>query len=291
VQRVREAAARAGCLNNLKQMGLALHNYHDTNGHFPSGYAYVAPPGPAAVGPFAPAIDRPNPLSYAQSNDPGWGWAAQLLPYLEQDPLARQIQAELPVGSPSNLAARQAALAIYTCPSDRETGVFAVLALDGTEVCRASTSSYAACFGANRKALITAPDKGNGLFARASKVRIADVTDGTTTTLALGERPALFTRAPWAGAVTGGTLRTTPGAPVYYTVIRPPQVMPLARIGTKPLKDFYAEPYDFFSPHAEVVQFVFADGSARALRIGTDVGVLQALATRAGGEAVGGSDY
>ena len=84
VQKVREAAARAQCQNNLKQIGLALHNYHDTNNGFPPGYFDVAP---------WPADDA----------GPGWGWAAFILDDLEQGNVQRAINYSLPVGG--NLAA------------------------------------------------------------------------------------------------------------------------------------------------------------------------------------------
>src|SRR5438094_479446 len=74
VQKTREAASRLKCKNNLRQIGLALHNYHDRAGVFPPGYASL-------VGPNGPADDR----------GPGWGWAAFILPELEQDNLYKQI--------------------------------------------------------------------------------------------------------------------------------------------------------------------------------------------------------
>src|SRR5437868_10127366 len=76
VQKVREAAARTQCTNNLKQIGLALHAYHDSKKMFPAGY-----------------IDRNTDPSSPPDNDlgPGWGWAAYLLPHLEQDNVYRQI--------------------------------------------------------------------------------------------------------------------------------------------------------------------------------------------------------
>jgi prepilin-type processing-associated H-X9-DG protein len=135
------------------------------------------------------------------------------------------------------------------------------------------------------------PDAGNGLFARNSKIRIVDIADGTSNTLAIGERPALFAQAPWAGVMTGGTCRTTPGAPVYLSIIEQAPNMVMARIGARKLNDRYSEPYDFFSPHPGLAQFVFADGAVHALRLTTDIKVLQALATRAGGEAVSVDDF
>src|SRR5260221_7547091 len=75
VQKVREAANRMKCKNNLKQIGLALHSYHDRMGSFPPGYI-------SAVGPNGPDDDR----------GPSWGWATFILPDLEQDNLYKQIQ-------------------------------------------------------------------------------------------------------------------------------------------------------------------------------------------------------
>jgi prepilin-type processing-associated H-X9-DG protein len=91
--------------------------------------------------------------------------------------------------------------------------------------------------------------------------------------------------------MTDGTARTTPGAPVYTSFVEDWPVMVMARIGHRNLNDPYSQPYDFFSPHAQIVNFVFADGHVQGLSSSVDFLVLQALATRAGGESVDGSSY
>ncbi|MFO0841326.1 MAG: DUF1559 domain-containing protein [Gemmataceae bacterium] len=177
---------RLGCLNNLKQIGLAMHNYHAQMEHFPSGYLYNPPPA-APIAATRRVVDRATDAIFNASYDPGWGWATLLLPYLEQEPLYRQIDLALPCGSPSFDAVRATPLKVYTCPGDTQTGPFWVLARDGTRLGRASTNSYVGIYGGSVLLAIN-PAEGDGMFYQASKVRIADVTDGLTNTVAVTER-------------------------------------------------------------------------------------------------------
>jgi prepilin-type N-terminal cleavage/methylation domain-containing protein/prepilin-type processing-associated H-X9-DG protein len=293
VQQVREAANRAACQNNLKQIALALHNYHDTRGTFPPAYVYaVPPPPPGGTGGRSYILHRPPPKSFKQSCDPGWGWAALILPFLEQDNLARQINYRLPVDGPTNLAPIVMPEKIYTCPSDHETGVFTVQDQNNNDLAQAYTNSYAACWGwaSNLDNLgddiASKPDRGNGVMYRNSRIRIGDIIDGSSSTLLVGERCALFTQTPWAGVMTGGTARTTPGAPVFMSVADPAPTMTMARIGRKQFNDPLSEPYDFFTPHTGGLQFAFADGSVHSLSTTTALQILQSMATRNGGEVV-----
>lgn len=285
VQKVREAANRARCLNNLKQIGIAMHLYSDTHESLPAGYIYQ-PPAVAAL--QARKFDRPHPPGPPPPNKPGWGWAALILDGIEQSNLARQINFNLPVESPSSLAARTTVLALYTCPSDFNTGVFTVHTEVNADLATAATNSYAACYGFGGLPN-TEPDSGNGAFYRNSHTRITDITDGSSSTFLVGERAAMFARGPWAGVMTGGTIRTTPGAPVYSSIYELAPVMVMARVWNKSLNSPLSEPYDFFSPHGVVVHFLFADGSVHALSNATDLTVLQGLATMSGGEVVDGS--
>jgi prepilin-type N-terminal cleavage/methylation domain-containing protein/prepilin-type processing-associated H-X9-DG protein len=278
VQKVREAANRTTCQNNLKQIGIALQLHHDSFHAFPAGYIYryQSTTTTSTTKLFDHSKFKPIP----QQNSPGWGWAALLLPSIEQTSLAGLIDYNLPVESPSMLEQRTSALPLYMCPSDPATGVFRVLSESNQDLAGAFTNSYAACFGWGG-ILNMEPDYSNGVFYRNSRTRIADITDGTSSTLAIGERCAMFSQTPWAGVMTGGTARTTPGAPVYTSIAESAPTMTLARIGNRPFNDRYCEPYDFFSPHSGVLQILFADGSVHALSFGTNITVLQALATRA----------
>src|SRR4051794_23438608 len=99
VQKVREAANRTSCSSNLKQIGLALHHYHDTAKAFPPGYAS-------------------NFDGAGNDTGPGWGWASLLLPQMEQPALYGTIQFSQPIEAPANSAARVTFLKSYACPSD-----------------------------------------------------------------------------------------------------------------------------------------------------------------------------
>src|SRR5438876_978733 len=98
VQKVREAAARTQCQNNLKQIGLAMHDYHDANKRLPPGYR--------ATG---------NYVDGANDTAPGWGWATFILPQIEQNAIYQRLSLNQPV---PQSAAIQTIISIYLCPSD-----------------------------------------------------------------------------------------------------------------------------------------------------------------------------
>jgi len=272
VQKVREAAARTQCGNNLKQIGVALHSYHGREGAFPSGYLCQA---------------QANPNVTA----PGWGWGALLLPDLEQENLYRGINLLLPVEHPSHQAVRTTVLKIFVCPSDRDTGVFTITSDANAPLADAATNSYAACHGTGPD-LEEELDVFNGVFSRNSRIRVTDITDGSSNTIAIGERAALLAQTPWAGAVSMGTTRITPGAPTGNpNAVEEAPTQVLVHIAAHTINDPNADPEDFFAPHAGVGMFLFADGSVRPLSEGVRLAVLQALATRNGGETLNSGDF
>jgi len=292
VQKVREAAARIQCANNLKQIGLAIHQRQEVEKTIPPGYIYIEnlriivpppPPPPSGTGVFYKA-DRPPPPRFLEPIWPGWGWASYLLPYLEQAPLYSQIDFAVPTIGPQALGIRTTQLAVYTCPSDHAAGLYTVLGANFTPIVDAATNSYVACYGAGGN-LYADPKGGNGMFVANGKYDFRHLKDGLSNTIAIAERPALFAKAPWVGVLDQGTVRTTPGAPVFVSNIHPAPAMPLARFNNKSINDPWSEPYDFFSPHTSSMNTLFADGSVRSVRFTVPVEILRALATREGGEA------
>jgi len=177
VQKVREAANRIQCKNNLKQIGIALHSYHDRNKRFPPGY----------VAKVVGGVEQ----------GPGWGWAAFILDDVEQNNLRKQINFGLDISHGANAFARVQGLAIYRCPSDAYEETFVP---DPSGVTVAS-AHYVAAFGSNE--IEDDPGAGNGMFYRNSIIRIASVTDGLSNTLMVGERSQNLMKVTWTGAVTG----------------------------------------------------------------------------------------
>jgi prepilin-type N-terminal cleavage/methylation domain-containing protein/prepilin-type processing-associated H-X9-DG protein len=284
VQKVREAAARTKCQNNLKQIGLALHNHHSEYGHFPPGYG------------SAPAV-LPPPGDAGGDTGPGWGWAAHLLPYLEQDPLCRQIDFKLDITNPAHADARKQAVPVFRCPSDSPVPAgetFAVtFATPGTPIAVAF-SNYAAMFGTGEAS--EDPAHGNGVFYRNSKVNVLQITDGTSQTLAVGERSASRVWGTWTGSVTGAETPPAPGSPSTVTEEGPALV--LGHTGEPLPGPDYSDIHtpnsagahvdDFTSRHPQGVNMLMADGSVRMLTDSINPATWVGLGTRAGGEVVGG---
>jgi prepilin-type N-terminal cleavage/methylation domain-containing protein len=210
VQQAREAARRTQCKNNLMQMGVALHNYHDSLKAFPPGVVsllanpnWTMPPGGCTA--------APDDLG------PGWSFFARMLPYLEQTNYHATINFRLPLTDPSNAAARAQVIGTYRCASDPGPNLIAIydcgappstansptVLLDNV----ASTSYVGSLGGAK---IGGDPNYGcyehqpfNGIFHRNVSIRAADITDGLSTTVGIGERHSGFVRSAWAGIVAG----------------------------------------------------------------------------------------
>jgi prepilin-type N-terminal cleavage/methylation domain-containing protein/prepilin-type processing-associated H-X9-DG protein len=265
----RAAANRAACANNLRQIGLACHAHHDAVGAFPPGYH---------------ACGSTDPLA----TSPGWGWAAYLLPYLEQDDLARTILYHRPIEDSVNAAARRTAVPVYRCPADAGVPAsFRITDAAGRLVAEAAPCGYAATYGSCE--LDEVPGPREGVFYRNSHIRLTDITDGTSTTILIGDRAWMYAMAPWAGAVSTGLVR---GGPRNAWRDRPDAVYPAPNfpcIQTNTINDT-SDPDgaldDFISGHTGGVNLLFADGGVRFIPKSIQPDVFRAMGTRAGGEVV-----
>ena len=285
VQKVREAAARIKCTNNLHQIGLALHGCHDAQSGLPPGYA-------ASAGYFDGANDT----------SPGWGWAAYLLPYAEQGNLYQSIDFNQPVESPANAAAVATRLPLFLCPSDQPPpGPFPVTDPFGKPVARLAASSYAACVGGDESE--PSSPAGLGVFYRNSRTRFTDITDGLSETILVGERAWSNVQGVWAGAPSGavatrGPRNPNPGSGAAFFPA-PTLVLAHSHLNNA-MTDTDGGLDDFSSNHVGGSNFLFADGSVHFIRSipgDTPTGytpdsiAFQALGTRADGEVVQGLDY
>jgi prepilin-type N-terminal cleavage/methylation domain-containing protein len=190
VQKVREAADRMSCENNLKQIGLALHAYHDVNKVLPSGYT--------ATGPY---------VNGGTDTSPGWAWGAYILPYLEQSNLYNEFNINLPVQDSE--PAIQTMVKTFLCPSDviSPPSAFAVTGSSWNPICLVAPSSYAACCGGSNGSggvVSTTAATGNGCFYRNSFIRLTDISDGTSNTIFVEERCFANVEGTWVGAISGG---------------------------------------------------------------------------------------
>jgi prepilin-type N-terminal cleavage/methylation domain-containing protein len=191
VQRVREAAARLQSQNNLQQLGLALHHYHDAAGRFP----------PANIG--QPGTD-PETLDAP----PGWAWGTFLLPYLEQGNLYQQLKLDLPCWHPANADLVKTELKVFLNPgAPNHGGPMPVKDASGTVRAVFGRSHYVANVGQDEPWGYAPPLRdwsrvATGPFYRNSRVRMADVTDGLSHTVFLGEHTTISDKT-WVGVVPG----------------------------------------------------------------------------------------
>jgi prepilin-type N-terminal cleavage/methylation domain-containing protein len=268
VQKVREAASLLSCKNNLKQIGLAMHHYHDTQRTFPVGYYDPTP---------WPQLD----------NGPGWGWGAFLLPYLEQDNLYKQINFKLDVGDPANANVRNVFLKVFFCPSDDLLTTITVTD-GGANSWTLAQGSYVACNGNDGVDDFTTPAH-TGAFVRGiTGYRIADITDGLSNTLFVGDRTAKLSNCTWVGGPTGALnpFLQAPGnfgAEVTFVMCHAGD--------TGPNTPGVFDADSTASPHRIGAPFVFGDGSVHFISNSIDISTWMALATRAGGEAITADGY
>jgi prepilin-type N-terminal cleavage/methylation domain-containing protein/prepilin-type processing-associated H-X9-DG protein len=292
VQSAREAARRTQCANNLKQIGLALHGYHDVWQEFP----------PAYLTQHATGLELGT----------GWGWGTLVLPYLEQIPLYDAANFSLGLGelsAPSddhfglfeNATLRRVSVSMFLCPS--AGGGDGPIDLGGGALLAVSPGQYIASAGWMDTS--QTPIQGTGVLYPNSRIAFADVSDGTSVTLMIGERSRNLADAAWPGSFGS---RAEP-APLCTKASWPVQscvgLMFLLMGRTGPSSDIIsgsvpggstpnspaAGADDFWSRHPGGCNFAFCDGSVRFIKGTVAPMVFTALASRAGGEIIGGDQY
>jgi prepilin-type N-terminal cleavage/methylation domain-containing protein/prepilin-type processing-associated H-X9-DG protein len=200
VQKVREAAQRTQCLNNLKQIGLGLHNYHDANGSFPAAWKYTPPPASGST------------ISTVH------GWAVYTLPFLEQSALYQRYDFTKDLYSDPNTTVLQTKVPVFQCPAspdpDRQEGLPVPANVGGSlpgvpgGTLKGACTDYSVTTGILGRGwdiiVGTDPPSGgnrDGALQSATPVnsyaqtKIPDITDGTSSTILIGEvagRPTVY---------------------------------------------------------------------------------------------------
>jgi len=259
VQAAREAARRSQCSNNLKQCGLALQLYHNANRSLPPGWIAYEP----VTGELDPEGER------------GWGWAARLLPYLEQANVFEVlVHVDLPIGDPANQLARRTVLPIYRCPSDfPESEIWEMEGEDEIELdLEVALSNYVGVFGTDD--IEDDPDNGDGSFFHNSATSFRKITDGLSNTLLVGERSSQLGNSTWVGMV--------PEAEEAMD-----RILGVCNVQPNSVEQQEEGEIDGFSSlHPSATLFLRADGSVFLMQEAIDLESYRALATIDAGEAI-----
>jgi prepilin-type N-terminal cleavage/methylation domain-containing protein/prepilin-type processing-associated H-X9-DG protein len=313
VQKVREAAARMSCSNNLKQLGLAAHNYHSANSKFPPGVNV-----PAVITNLANGLSSPPPLVSGQS----FSLFQALLPYLEQNNVYTQLNFAGPGKVNGNLGndsqyincdtstnpapIGSTIIKTFLCPSD--TAPTQTTYVSGGKTYLFGANTYGGSAGI--RSFYTFDSKSDpagtgmtqdGMFYINSSVTMTTVTDGTSNTIAFGERnrtdpnfDLIYTgggvieqHSGWAWA------NYYPGYDYLYGAAMPLN-WTLTKDGIKKDNNFLYQDLrysTFGSQHVGGANFCFADGSVHFISDAIPLATLQALTTRSGGEVPDQSQF
>jgi prepilin-type N-terminal cleavage/methylation domain-containing protein/prepilin-type processing-associated H-X9-DG protein len=275
VQSAREAARRVQCVNNLKQIGLALLNYEQTHKVFPPGYVSNVDDGGNDTG-------------------PGWGWSAMLQPQFEQTPIFSALNFVLAIETPVNLTGRLANVNNFLCPSDPTASAYWAVQRDFASgaplrnVCQVAPSNYVGVYGVGEPG-----PAGNGVFRRNSAIALRDITDGTAQTLTVCERSHRLGEATWVGSVTDAIMYPTDNDNIGRYATETSSGMVLGHVGEGAgAGDANSDVNQFYSLHSgRGLYFLFGDGHVAFLKATIDYRTYLALATRARGEVVSSDAY
>jgi prepilin-type processing-associated H-X9-DG protein/prepilin-type N-terminal cleavage/methylation domain-containing protein len=317
VQRVREAANRLACVNNLHQLGIALHHYHDALGSFPPGYT----------------VHGTDNLEMG-----GFGGFIPLLPFLEQDNWIRSWDPNRNWYEPPNADIVPVEVKLFYCPSNRIHGVIDtsfLIPFAGRPLPNVAACDYLLCKGANAALceVTQVPPTARGVFDVNTRTRLAEITDGTSTTFAIGEgaghNPRFGIRHYYPDTTPAHDLfpgqsqlidQSWSSGPMATHALHSTGLLGGSCLGVTAERGGHADPFDerlnqplglpaldcnngcvnsgttpgtydtisgFRSAHPGGGNFLFCDGSVRFVRDAVAPDTYRALSTMAGGEVPG----
>lgn len=287
LQSAREQARRSSCANNLKQIGVALHQYMDAKGGLPLGY------------------NSNYNIFTKKETGPGWGWGSMILPYLDQQALYNRIRFDVSLVDPSHQTVRTTSLSVFLCPSDSMPPTWT--ATDGVmwyyqgtlfsskiPICDVAGANYVGVFGVGEPGV-----DGDGVFFRGSYIRPVDIRDGMSNTLCVGERSENLNagrgQATWVGVPPGASMWSCypdPNDPDGGTCRHEEGAgMILGHTGeSHGPGDPWGDVNQFLSRHFQGAHFLFCDGHVRYLKTSINYRTYLALSTRAKKEIIS-DDY
>ncbi|QEL15155.1 DUF1559 family PulG-like putative transporter [Limnoglobus roseus] len=258
---MRASANRAMCANNLKQLGIGFHGWHDTSGGLPPGFV-TTPNGPNDWG-------------------PGWAWGSLLINYLESSDYYSRTKQNLPIEVVENKYSRTIPFRFFRCPTGSAPTTFMLYHRTANgdplaPICDIAASNYVGVCGTTEPHV-----EGDGVLFRDSKVKFDDITNGLSNTLLVGERSFRTGESTWVGAVAGAG-HFPPAGSGFAPELRDSANFVLGTAGgmtdgaTKPKQANH-----FSSNHRDGVNFAMCDGSVRTLNKSISGDVLRAMATQA----------
>ena len=316
VQAAREAARRAQCVNNLKQIGLALHNYISAQDVFPPGYVTTIDPT------VTDACNQDAENSNSVDLGPGWAWGSMILPHMEQQNVYNAINFGLSVAFTANDTSSLTALNVFLCPSDSGPSVVPVFAdppdpaqpgtYSGSNIVDyVSRGNYVGMYGigeiCSQSGAIDSPNNNGagplgvhaGIFYRNSRTSLAEIVDGSSNTIAVGERSHNLSYVTWTARsiggwlgktspIEGGTDQFNPSPEECWTQVLGPAGL---EDGPRTINNPEAHVEDYWSRHPGGANFLFGDGSVRFLKSTINPIPWRALATRNLSEIVSADSF
>lgn len=284
VQNARESARRTQCQNCLKQIGLAMHNYHSSFGLFPPGYiANVNPTGGANV-----------------ISSGGVGWATLLLPNMDESSIYERLNFNVyrmdypstssPGANSENSTAYRVQIGAFLCPSSGGDDLITLYDDSDNPMGKMARANYVGSFGRDE-----ASDpflKGDGMLFRNSNVSVKNVTDGTQHTIFVGERSFSLGQSTWFGLFLDAFVPNPPASTYEQSpiLVLGHTGNPDTPAGVHTPNSPSAHVDDFWSDHSTGVYFLYVDGTVRPVQNNIDARVYSSMATRAGNETSGSSD-
>lgn len=285
VQTARETARRAQCANNLRQIGVAMLNFHDSKKSFPS--AYVSHAG-GEMGP---------PSEETGDAGPGWTCLFEILPYLESSANRDAFDLTRPCWSPVNATPALQTISTYLCPSVSDESTHYQVRNEAGALADFARGHYVANAGRPEVWENSAPNLAtiaDGPLFRNSRIKIKDITDGTSHTVFMGEQTPLHSDSTWVGIVPGSMTFPSRNFPAISPDAAAPQINVHSGPGGSDEGIVIIHPPnsplgfvdEMYSEHTGGCNVLFGDGSVRFIDEMINQLTWAAMATRAGGETI-----